>query len=349
MSTPADRRRRPARARRRWTVGLLGGLLVAGPVVALPTAAEAAPRVTWSQLSVVAGKKVTATVKPGSVPDGAQVVLQRKFPDRWRTADPTAKRAGGGLQLQVPTKQYGSFVYRVAAVDGTEVVDTSDNATVRVRPPYSPAGPASAYDFMASPRWQWDSCRTITWKFNPSGSPRGGLKQLKGAVARIHAATGLEFVYAGKTKQTPRFQGVKGTDVIVGWLGRRAFARKYGNIVGVGGASYSPGWKLPGGASVSRAVRGGVVLNARWKSNLSNGFGRGYTWGEVLMHELGHVIGLDHVGNDKQLMYDTVTPGAARFGAGDLTGFRKIGDSGGCLVPKNARALESPRLIAHAP
>jgi hypothetical protein len=347
MSTAA-RPLRPARARRRAAAALLGGVLVVGPLVAQPSTAGAAPRVTWSKTSVVAGTKVTATVKPRSVPKNADVVLQRKFPDRWRTADPSATRVSGGLELRAPTKQYGSFVYRVAAVDGAKVLETSKPVTVKVRPPYRPAGPASAHAFMASPRWQWDSCRTITWKFNPANAPRGGLKQVRGSLARIHAATGLEFVYAGKTKQTPRYQGVKGTDVIVGWMGRKAFTRKYGGMVGIGGATYAPGWKLPSGASVSRAVRGGVVLNARWKQTLGSGFGRGYTWGEVVMHELGHVIGLDHVGNKKQLMHDTVTPGKARWGAGDLDGFRKIGDSGGCLSPKNARVLDSPRIVGRA-
>jgi hypothetical protein len=348
MSTAAARPRRRPHTRRRWAAGLLGGVLVAAPVVALPTAADAAPRVTWSDLSVVAGKKVTATVKPGSVAKRADVVLQRKFPDRWRIADGTAKRTDGGLELRVPTRQYGSFDYRVAAVDGTTVLETFEAVRVRVAPPYSPAGPASAHAFMASPRWQWDSCRTITWKFNRAGSPKGGLKQVRGAIARVHAATGLEFVYAGRTRQTPRFQGVKGTDVIVGWLGRKAFTRKYGSMVGIAGATYATGWKLPDGTSVSRAVRGGVVLNARWKPNLRNGFGRGYTWGEVVMHELGHVVGLDHVRNDTQLMFDTVTGGAARWGAGDLNGFRKLGDAGGCLSARNARALESPHMVARS-
>jgi hypothetical protein len=316
--------------------------------VTLPSAAEAAPRVTWSKTSVVAGTKVSATVKPRSVPKNADVVLQRKFPDRWRTADRTATRVSEGLELTVPTKQYGSFVYRVAAVQRNKVLETSKPVTVKVRPPYAPAGSASSHTFMTTPRWQWDSCRTITWKFNPANAPRGGLKQVRGSLARIHAATGLEFVYAGRTKQTPRYQGVKGADVIIGWMGRKAFARKYGTIVGIGGASYTPGWKLPNGTRVSRAVRGGVVLNARWKQTLTNGFGSGYTWGEVVMHELGHVIGLNHVNDKTQLMHDTVTPGEARWGAGDLAGFRKIGNAGGCLSPRNARVLESPRVVARA-
>ena len=63
--------------------------VVAVPLLVAPGASAAAPRVTWSDRSVVAGKAMTATVAPASV-DGAAVVLQRKFPDvPWRVADST--------------------------------------------------------------------------------------------------------------------------------------------------------------------------------------------------------------------------------------------------------------------
>lgn len=48
----------------------------------------------------------------------------------------------------------------------------------------------------------------------------------------------------------------------------------------------------------------------------------------VVMHELGHLVGLDHVDNDSQVMAprgSTVT----EFGAGDRAGLRLLG-SGGC-------------------
>ena len=89
-----------------------------------------------------------------------------------------------------------------------------------------------------------------------------------------------------------------------------------------------------------------MVLNAGFNGDLANGFGSGFTWGEVLMHELSHVIGLDHTDSTKQLMYPSITRGAARFGAGDLNGFRKVGDTFGCLVPDNARARTGPPRVS---
>lgn len=326
--------------------------VVAVPLLVAPGASAAAPRVTWSDRSVVAGKAMTATVAPASV-DGATVVLQRRFPDvPWRVADSTPRVTTGGLVLDVPTSQYGTFSYRVVALKRDTVVSATDPVKVTVAPPYSPAGTASSHKFMSSPRWMWDSCRgPVTWKFSTGNAPSGALKQVKGAFARVHAATGLEFRYLGTTDVTPKPSGApaSGADVVVGWLGQRAFSDKYGGAVGVGGAMYFTDHRLANGDRVNRASQGGVVLNARYNGDLRNGFGSGYTWGDVLMHELGHVIGLDHVGSAKQLMYPSITRGLARFGAGDLNGFRKVGDTFGCPVPVNARARTAePRVsISH--
>lgn len=326
--------------------------LVGVPLLVAPGASAAAPRVTWSDRSVVAGKPMTATVAPASV-DGAAAVLQRRFPDApWRVADSTPRVTTGGLVLDVPTSQYGSFRYRVVALQRDTVVSATDAVKVTVAPPYSPAGAASSHKFMSSPRWLWDSCRgPITWKFSTGSAPSGALKQVKGAFARVHAATGLDFRYLGTTDVAPDPGGApdSGADVVIGWLGQRAFSDQYGDAVGMGGARYFTNHRLANGDRVNRASQGGVALNARYNDDLGNGFGTGFTWGEVLMHELGHVVGLDHVGSTKQMMYPSITRGAARFGAGDLNGFRKVGDTFGCLVPDNARARTAqPRVsISH--
>jgi predicted Zn-dependent protease len=49
----------------------------------------------------------------------------------------------------------------------------------------------------------------------------------------------------------------------------------------------------------------------------------------VVMHELGHVVGLDHVDDPHELMYaDNV--GQTQFGPGDLTGLARLG-TGPCV------------------
>jgi hypothetical protein len=331
------------------SVGLVAaGVVVVVPLLATPGASAAAPSVSWSDRSVVAGKPMTATVGAASV-DGATVGLQRRFPEGWRVADGTPRATSAGLVLDVPTDQYGTFSYRVVATKQGSVSST-DPVKVTVRPPYAPAGSAASHSFMANPRWLWDSCSgPITWKFNPASAPSGGLEQVKGSFDRVHAATGLDFAYAGTTDVTPQPSdpGSSGADIVVGWIGSQAFAQRHGSAVGVGGAAYWQGQRLFSGTKVNRAFEGGVVLNAGYDDRLGSGFGRGVTWGDVLMHEIGHVIGLGHVGSESQMMFGRITTRAARWGAGDLNGFRKVGDTMGCVTAANQRARTEPvRVVA---
>ncbi|QIK67683.1 matrixin family metalloprotease [Nocardioides sp. HDW12B] len=329
-------------------VGLVAAAVVAAPLLAAPGASAAAPSVSWSDRSVVAGRAMTATVGPSSV-DGAAVGLQRKFPEGWRVADGTPRVTSGGLVLDVPTDQYGTFSFRVVATKQGSVSAT-DPVKVTVSPPYAPAGSAASHSFMTNPRWLWDSCSgPITWRFNPASAPSGGLDQVAGSFDRVHAATGLDFVYAGTTDVTPQpiDPGASGADIVVGWIGGQSFAQRHGSAVGVGGAAYWTDHRLANGTRVKRAFEGGVVLNAGYNDRMGSGFGSGVTWGDVLMHEIGHVIGLGHVSSDKQMMFGRVTARAARWGAGDLAGFRKVGDTMGCVTAVNQRARTEPvRVVA---
>jgi predicted Zn-dependent protease len=75
-----------------------------------------------------------------------------------------------------------------------------------------------------------------------------------------------------------------------------------------------------------------VVLDARQNSKFSWGFGRGATRGALLLHEIGHALGLMHVGVTSQTMYPSVVSRASTgFNTGDLAGLRKLGRSAGCL------------------
>jgi hypothetical protein len=72
---------------------------------------------------------------------------------------------------------------------------------------------------------------------------------------------------------------------------------------------------------------GSVGLNASASFTLDYGSDG---WGQVLLHELGHVMGLGHVNDPNQVMYPT-TANALEYGAGDLAGLYAVGPAQGCL------------------
>lgn len=79
-----------------------------------------------------------------------------------------------------------------------------------------------------------------------------------------------------------------------------------------------------------------VLLDATKTATMTRGFGAapGATTGRLLLHELGHAVGLAHPMADdpSQIMYRQLTDKAAIWGAGDLTGLHAVGSAGGCLT-----------------
>ncbi len=308
--------------------------------------ASAAPRVRWTDTSVALGDKVRAVVAPASRPRGTRLELERKDLDGWHTVDDEAKETDRGIVLRVPTDQLGRFRFRVAAKSGPVVRSVSDRRDVRVRPSYDPAGKGSDHVFLGSRRFRWNSCRPVTWAFNPDHAPRKALDQIRTTIRKAHQATGLDFEYVGRTKERPKLTPHSGRyKVIIGWRTPRSFAY-FGNHpgrVGVGGASWHSGYQEADGTKVNRAYAGRLILNARYDDDLRSGFGRGYTWGDVILHEFGHVLGLGHAKSGSQMMYPEMTRRKARWGAGDLAGLRKLGSARGCLDRVSGRVHGNER------
>ena len=288
---------------------------------------------------------VSAGAKPGSVTGtltgtpGRPVWLQTQAGRGWVTLGETVSDSRGRYALTTPTWWVGHQVLRTYAPATAEYAAAASASTgsLTVKRGYTPRA-GTAYANLAGPA-RWDPCQAISYRVNPAGMPAGALSDVKEAVRRVSEASGLRFVYAGTTTYLPYRKGAKPAangQLTVAWATPRVVPMLAGNQLGFGG--YGPGLDR---GEWEQILEGYVVLDSTAK--LPGGFaggGRQSTRGSLLLHELGHAIGLDHVTDKRQVMYPVILPQAAQYASGDLRGLAAVGASQGCFpadVPATPR------------
>ena len=76
-----------------------------------------------------------------------------------------------------------------------------------------------------------------------------------------------------------------------------------------------------------------VVNTPKLMRSYRAGFGTGVRRGNLILHELGHVVGLNHVSNARLLMnpmLSSYTPNG--YAAGDSAGLTVVGRRAGCIT-----------------
>jgi hypothetical protein len=193
---------------------------------------------------------------------------------------------------------------------------------------------------------RWNPCRPIGYRVNRNLGTHGSVRDVKKAIHRVSKATGLTFVYRGRTNRIPQAMWSDhaypaDTQLIIAWIrpSQSSLWPRGGAANGWDTVARSGSWHLPArdktGRLWGRYDRGFVLLNAGM--SFPGGFqatGRSGSRGRELMHELGHVVGLNHPssGGRQQIMYPLLTRKVAHWGRGDLAGLHIVGASGGCLT-----------------
>ena len=186
---------------------------------------------------------------------------------------------------------------------------------------------------------RWDPCETITYAVNDAGVTSPVRPDLKEALRRVTRATGIRFRSVGTTRETfirayqrMRYEGViRKAELILIWVDHDSYL---GILQQLNDPRPSIAFaKTMAGlfAHQDQYFGGIVVMDA--DATATRGFGYRYAHGSVLLHELGHIMGLDHVRDPDQLMYSGRHPNFSvrTFGPGDLEGLRRLGMDAGCL------------------
>ncbi|MDM7854841.1 matrixin family metalloprotease [Cellulomonas alba] len=173
----------------------------------------------------------------------------------------------------------------------------------------------------------WDPCRPIHYVTRPAGTPAGGDALVAHAIAAVTRATGLRFVDDGATTESvtadravfqPDRYGDRWAPVLIAWETPDEQPRLAGSVAGLSGPA---GVTLPGADAAY--VSGTVELDGQQIATAERVEPAAARL--IVMHELGHLVGLDHVDDPTQAMNPIATHGLQGFAAGDLTGLARLG------------------------
>ena len=184
---------------------------------------------------------------------------------------------------------------------------------------------------------RWDPCQTITYAVNTGGASPPVIPDLRTALRRVTDVTGIRFRPVGRTGESffhayerMRYSGVRSSELVVIWVDHERYE---GILRRVGDRRPSIAFaKTMAGISGDEDQYFGGIIVVDADATATRGFSYRYTHGSVLLHELGHIMGLDHVKDPDQLMYSGRHPNfdLRDYGAGDLEGLRRLGVDAGC-------------------
>jgi hypothetical protein len=246
----------------------------------------------------------------------------------WGLSSPPGAGGAGPVaeQTDVPTDQ---------ATPGGPVPGAEETP----RPAGLPVGgatesPTSGYRFLEhqSDRTTpvtWSPCRPIHYVVRAANAPRGGAGIISAAIATVSKATGLDFVSDGATSEAPSedrqpyqpdVYGNRWAPVVIAW----ATADEVPDFgVDVAGEAGPLVIGLADGDLVD--VSGRVYLDAaKFRTLVTTRQGRAVAQA-IVLHELGHLVGLAHVNDKAQLMFPRAQVAQVTYGPGDLAGLQSLG------------------------
>lgn len=149
-------------------------------------------------------------------------------------------------------------------------------------------------DFDGSSPVTWEPCAKVSVLVNPGSFGEAAVDEVRAAFGEIAAVTGLSFVVA-VTDEIPRTDwahslgGRTAPPVLVGWV-----APEETDMLRPGAAASTVANPARSDGRL-RIVTGAIALDENVYADFRPAAGAGRTRRNLLLHEIGHLLGLDHV------------------------------------------------------